>query len=366
MSILKKTKNLFSYKKPIVSDNTFLVWEPCSQSHAEVVPGYAKYLLELGYHVSILITPERYKEGLFSKFDNNKNISYNVMTQKQIRKFFKKNSINNIKGLLVTTVGKLYNGIDFSKVYSSFNRDVDKSKLFFVEHEIDKLIDNNALDNPIITLRKMNYKNIQTIPINPHYFGSIKTQQKNNITNLVTIGALSEKRKSTKVIINAIDKLITQGITNFKVTVVGKGKISDLPTHLHSYIDIKGRLDFDKMYTEIEKADFILSAYEDIEEHLKYATSKTSGAYQLVYGFLKPIIIKANHAPINGFNTINSLIYNNDNDYTETLTKAIEMTKDQYTLMQNNLKSYTDHLYNESIRNFKDLIENQIGNITNE
>ena len=53
---------------PVIKDNTFFVWEPCSQSHSEVVPGYVKYLLDLGYHVSVLVNPDRYKEGLFSRF----------------------------------------------------------------------------------------------------------------------------------------------------------------------------------------------------------------------------------------------------------------------------------------------------------
>ncbi|MFT4693938.1 MAG: glycosyltransferase involved in cell wall biosynthesis [Francisella sp.] len=359
MYLFKDIKEFFSTKKLIIRENTFLIWEPCSSSHAEVVPGFTKYLLDLGYHISILITPQRYKEGLFCRFDSNENISYNIMTQKQIRKFFKKDHLDNIKGVLVTTVGKLYDGIDFSKVYNSFHKNVDQSKLFFVEHEIDKSVDNNALDSSIITLRKMDYKNAKTIPINPHYFGEIKISPKNNITNFITIGALSEKRKSTKVIINAIEKLIAQGVNNFKITVIGKGKISDLPNKLQPYIDIKGRLNFTKMYEEIEKADFILSAYEDIEAHLKYATSKTSGTYQLVYGFLKPIFIKTNHAPINGFDPTNSIIYDTDEDYSNAMLEAINIDSKKYLEKQNNLKQCADSLYLKSKQNFEHLINSR-------
>ena len=50
----------------------------------------------------------------------------------------------------------------------------------------------------------------------------------------------------------------SQGIENFKVTVIGKGKINDIPEKIRKYFDIKGRLPFNKMYQEIEKADFIL------------------------------------------------------------------------------------------------------------
>ena len=54
-------------KKPIIKEKTFLVWEPCGKSHAEVVPGFVKYLLDLGYHVSVLVSPNAYKEKLFAR-----------------------------------------------------------------------------------------------------------------------------------------------------------------------------------------------------------------------------------------------------------------------------------------------------------
>lgn len=121
MSFLKKNYNIFSYKKPIIKDNTFLLWEPCTHSHAEIVPGFAKYLLDLGYHVSILINPKRYKEGLFCRFDN-ENISYNKMSKRQIRKFFKKSTLDNVQGTLITTIGKLYDGKDLDQAYNFFNK----------------------------------------------------------------------------------------------------------------------------------------------------------------------------------------------------------------------------------------------------
>ncbi len=54
--------------KPYYNENTFFVWEPCSKSHAEVVPGFCKLLLDAGYDVSVLIEPKRIEEGLFYKF----------------------------------------------------------------------------------------------------------------------------------------------------------------------------------------------------------------------------------------------------------------------------------------------------------
>lgn len=355
MSCLKTLKSLFCQKKkPEIKENTFIVWEPCSSSHAEIVPGFAKYLLELGFHVSILVTPERYDEGLFCRFEN-ENISYNVMTQKQIRKFFLNNEISNVKGILVTTLGKLSTQ-DIESAYKSFHPNVDKSKIFFVEHEIDKLVDNGKLKESIITLREIDYKGAKTTVVNPHYFGVIKSNLKNETTNFVTIGELSEKRKNTKILVDAVSDMVTKGFTNFKVTVIGKGKLSSLPQSLRQYFDIKGRLNFDEMYDQIEKADFILSAYENTDIHRKYITVKTSGTFQLVYGFLKPIIIRTEFAEINGFDDQNSLIYSDDSEYSLEMIRAIEMTQENYRNMQNKLDEYASQLFLSSKDNLQKLI----------
>lgn len=355
MDLLDKFKNAFAKNKsPIIKDNTFIIWEPCSSSHAEIVPGYAKYLLDLGYHVSILVTPERLKEGLFARF-NDENLSLNSMTQKQIKNFFLNNDLRSIRGVLVTTVGKLCDN-DIDDAYKSFHPQANRSKVFFVEHEIDKLTDNDKLPESIITLRKMDYKNATTTVVNPHYFGKVKLNKKNTATRFVTIGALSEKRKSTQLLVNAVENLVAQGITNFKVVVIGKGKISKLPKKLRAFFDIKGKLPFDKMYDEIEKSDFILSAYENTLEHKKYITIKTSGTFQLAYGFLKPIIIKEEFATINGFEKANSILYKDNDDYASAMKVAIEMSQNEYSEMQKNLENLAQQIYYFSKQNLMQLI----------
>ena len=117
------------------------------------------------------------------------------------------------------------------------------------------------------------------------------------------------------------------------------------------------------MYDEIEKADFILSAYEDNPEHRKYITSKTSGTFQLVYGFLKPIIIRENFAAINGFNPTNAILYSQDSQYSDAMIRAINIPSEEYRQIQLNLKQYTNQLYLNSKINLQKLIK---GYITNE
>ena len=222
--LTKKIMDLiFPASKPVIKDNTFFVWEPCSKSHSEVVPGYAKYLLDLGYHVSVLVTPDRIKEGLFSRFQH-PNISLNKMSQKAIHKYFKTSNLSEASGLMVTTVGKLCDDIHFDECYSHFATDIDKKKLFFVEHEAKYAVDAGTWRDDLIILRKLNYKGAQGIVVNPHYFGDVKITPKNeDVTNFITVGAVSLKKKNSEFIINAVARLHELGYRNFKVTVVGKG-----------------------------------------------------------------------------------------------------------------------------------------------
>ena len=298
-------------KKPIIKENTFLVWEPCGKSHAEVVPGFVKYLLDLGYHVSVLVSPNAYKEKLFARFREDENISYNKMSQKQIRTYFKRSDLSDVKGVLVTTVGKLCTAPYYEQVDQTFNKKADRKKLFYVEHEISERVDTNNLPETMITLRKMDYKGAKTVVVNPHYFGEVKITDKNeDVTNFITIGALRAKRKNSSMLVEAAEQLHSKGITNFKITVVGKGKLKYLPKYLRPYFDIKGRLQYDKMYSEIEKADYILTAYDSKNAaHQRYVTTGTSGNFQLAFGFLKPCIIEADFAEINNFNSDNSVLY---------------------------------------------------------
>ncbi len=350
--IFKKT-----LKTPIIKENTFIVWEPCSKSHSEVVPGFCKYLLDLNYHVSVLVSPKRYKEGLFSRFKD-ENISYNKLSQKEIRTYFKNNPIDDVKGVMVTTVGKICDCVHYNQAYEAFYPNTDKKKLLFVEHESSFALDNNSWDENLITLRQLNYKNAKSIVVNPHYFGEARITGKNpDIVNFITIGAIRPNKKNSQMIIDAAKTLNDKGYKNFRITVVGKGNLSNIPPEIKKYFDIKGRLPFKKMYEEIEKADFMITSYDPNDpEHIRYNTSGTSGNFQLVYGFIKPCIIAQSFAPINGFDSSNSIFYTTKDDYYKAFESAINLSIEDYKKMQDNLRIYQQKFYQESLENLKGLI----------
>ena len=344
-----------------IKDNTFLIWEPCSKSHSEVVPGYAKYLLDMGYEVSVVVSPQHYKDGLFSRFENEK-LFFNKISRRKAKKIFKKSNLENAKGILVTTAGKICDNIHFEQSFEHFGSNFDKNKLFLVEHDARFAIDEDLWNEDLITLRKLNYKGKTSTIVNPHYFGEVKITPKNDITNFVMVGSLSSKKMTENVVLNAFEEIVNKGYSNFKLTVIGKGNLKHVPKTIRKYIDLKGRLPFDKMYDELEKADFILTSYNPNNPmHVFYNTTGTSGSFQLVYGFLKPCIILEEFAGVNDFTNENAILYKTDADYSNALIRGVEMTKEDYQRMQNNIKAYADNLYQQSLNNFRNLVEKKLG-----
>ena len=360
MSIFSSILDFFSSKPQVAcNENTFFVWEPCTYSHAEVVPGFAKYLLDLGYEVSVLITPDRYKEGLFAKFgDFDGRIHFNKLSQRQIRKFIKNNGLANAKGLLLTTSGKLAESADYPTERKFFGKLKSNQKLIIVEHDVKKSYDVGTLTNDIVMLRKPYYKGAKATEVNPHYFGDVAITSKNtDVVNFITVGALRGKRRNSDMLVDAIAKLVSKGIENFKITCIGKGSIKHIPAHLQNFFDAKGQADFAQLYDEMEQADFFLPLL-DAENlaHERYITTGTSGSFQLVFGFATPCVIDEKFAERNYLTSANSILYNGNQSLAKAMEHAIEMTSGDYATMQENLKSTATELANCSRENLKKLI----------
>ena len=230
-----------------------------------------------------------------------------------------------------------------------------------MEHDAKFAVDAGTWNENIITLRKLNYCGAKSCVVNPHYFGEVKiTPKSDKITNFIMVGKLGAGQSDNAVIVEAASSLIKDGMTDFKITVVGKGSLDELPSELAKYVDIKGRLSFTDMFAELEKADFMLTSYNN-EQHSFYRTTGASGNFQLVYGFAKPCIIIRDFAEINGFTDENSIVYEKAADYVDAMKKAIGMSGEEYAVMQKNLMDYTSALREESGKNLAGLIMRQTG-----
>ena len=331
---------------PKIDGNTFLLWEPCSINHAEVVPGYAKYLLDLGFNVSVLIEPERIDEGLFSLFSENERIYLNRMTRKNTQRVLLKYGLAGAKGILITTFSKKIRVKDIPLAPGQ--------KILYVSHDICD--DAAAIDEKTITMRYMYGE--KTVIVNPHYFGTAIKPAKNDVVNFISVGALQKKRRNAALLVEAAKELYDAGVRDFRITVVGKGILRNIPKELLPFFRILGRLEFREMYNEIQQADFFLPLLDPRNpKHDRYITNATSGSFQLIYGFLKPPIIASRFASMNGFDGSNSIIYENNAELAAAMGKAMRMTNDDYSEMRKNLERYAENLYNDSLENMRRLIE---------
>ena len=174
--IVDRVKRLFA-PDPQVGPGTFVLWEPCSKSHGEVVPGYARYLRDLGFEVLVLMTPARLDEGLFARFDET-GIRHGHMSQSRIRRFVKRPELRQAAGLLVTTAGKLpdaANGaVDLDRVFGAERPE----RLLMVEHDVRARVDRGVWDPETITLRTLDYKGARSVVVNPHDFGRVEVTPK--------------------------------------------------------------------------------------------------------------------------------------------------------------------------------------------
>ena len=333
--------------RPVIDDNTFLLWEPCSMNHAEVVPGFTKYLLDLGYSVSILVEPEQIDEGLFSLFGENKHVFLNRMTGKNTRNFLLKYGLARAKGILISTITDKIRIKDIPLAPGQ--------KILCVSHDVRS--DAASIDERTITLRRADYNGLKTVVINPHYFGEVQPHTKNRIVNFISVGALRGKRRNAALLVEAAEKLYRAGARDFRITVIGKGTIRGLPKEMHPFFRITGRLEFREMYKEIQQADFFLPLLDPLNpEHDRYITTGTSGSFQLIHGFLKPPVIASRFAPINGLDGHNSIIYESNAYLAAAMEKAILMTAEDYCTMRKNLDRYSQSLYRESLENLRRLI----------
>lgn len=358
MSFLAKLSNLFSAQtqKPFCNEHTFYLWEPCTHSHAEVLPGYARYLLDAGYHVSVLLTPARIDEGLFAHFTHPR-LHINRLSQQTIRRYFKKNGLGAAAGILITTSGKLAAPGDYAAQIALFGQRQPHQKVLLVEHDVKAAVTAGTLTPDIITLRDVHYKDAATTVVNPHDFGEFPVHTKDATCRFVTIGALRAKRRNTTLLMEAVRGLHERGITNFRIAIVGKGNLRAIPAQLHGYFEQHGRLDFAQMYNVIAKADFLLPLLDpENPAHERYITTGTSGTFQLAFGFAKPCVIEQKFAQINGFNENNAVVYHGNHALQEAMTSAIALPAPHYAQLRDRLAADAAALAARSAQNLKTLL----------
>ena len=321
--------------------------------HGECLPGFIKYFIDLGYNkIDIMINPILHKLNPLKNLFNNK-LNILVYPSKLIEKFIILGICEHYKICLFNSLGYKNEENLIKYLYKR-----QKFKKFIVFHNLNKINKDNENIFNIIVLKKFN-KTIKSIyEINPHYFGEYKIHNKSKKTFFITAGNIENYRKNFNILFKGIDYLIKNNISNFHVIIIGKGindktyKKFSIKKKLTNYITFTGRIPYDKMYELISKADFFLPLL-DHKIHTKYLKEKTSGSFQLSYGFNIPMIIEKIFSEKYGFNYNNSIIYNSKKDFFNKLKYSIEMENKDYHKLKYYLNIKAKEIEKISIENLK-------------
>lgn len=346
--------NYYNFRNRKVKDNSVLIVE-ANDCHGEVLPGYVKYFFDMGYKIDVLMRAEVYKSRPFCRLSL-PNLFITNLCAHHIHQISKLDKLKNYKYVFVNT-GAYYSykdGQDFS-VIQVLNLQ-NFSNLLVVEHDLKDISafgeEHLLQDGKALTLGNFD----KGIMVNPHYFGKIEITPKNPVTNFVVVGGINPQRKNHQLLLSALEKLLADDYHNFKITVIGRGKITDIPKVYHPYIDIKGYLDFPKMYKEMEKADFFLTLLDDKnQDHYRYITTGVTGSAQRIYGFAKLPVIQKTFAGFYGFDTENALVYAGD-EMAKAMQQAIDMTAGEYQKKQKNLQQLAAGVYQESLGNLRKIV----------
>lgn len=342
---------------PRVDANTFFVWEPCSHSHTEVVPGFARYLRDLGFDVTVCISDDPENLGLFSRIDDAR-ITVLRRPQAAFLRYFRRHGLGQARGMLMTTARKIGHKDDYDSEQQLFARRSPEQALLLVEHDVRRTTDLGTMRPDVITLAPVQYAAAESTVVNPHYFGPVRLRAKHpDVVRFVAVGALRARRRNSNMLIEAVDELHRQGVRNFRIAIIGSGKPETIPQDLRPYFELRGRTDFTGLYREIDAADFILALLDpDNPQHERYLTTGTSGTFQLVYGFCKPCLIAAKFAAAHGLNAENSIVYPGNAALAQALSRAIALPAPLYAAQQQALQALAGSIEARSLANLRGLI----------
>lgn len=344
-----------------IAEKTILIIEP-NDCHYETITGLCKYCSELGYNIDVLT--RGHAEKIFDNFKIKSSLRVyecNPVTYDKIYKNYDfsqyERIIYNSKRIYFVRNCLSLDGFDLSEYYNQVKR--GKKENIYLQHHIDKLND-SPNDIQIILANPAKSPELDNLVVNCNYFKDFETKikNKNDITNFISIGELSKHRRNSTLLIDAAKTLHDNGIRNFKITVIGNGKIDELPDDIGQYFNILGRVDYQTMFDELEKSDFILPLLDpETETHKRYMDSGTSGTFQLIYGFNKPGIIHKTFADIYNFDETNSLIYAENKQLPEIMQQAINMPDNHYQTLQENLLSNVQTIEKQSFSNLQKILE---------
>ena len=334
-----------------IKGKIILIFEPYP-FHYECTPGFAKYFIDLGYNVDILM---HYfgKDSfcLFEKKDKIRIILYENLEQIHFFKQMLIRYMNNYSFILVQTVT-----LQKNETISNLEL-LTNNKAIYVFHYTKhyEKMKINIEKNRIWTLGNF-YLGLQ---VNPHYFGRVKLKDKNKKTRFFIV---STKSRNYNYIISSSKKIKRENI-EFEIYVVGYAKsfsIININKELEENFIFNYNVNYSTLYKIVDNSDYIIINL-DPDKDKSFKNQRISGSAQLSYGFLKPAIIN-NYFKDNYFmSKENSFLFDKE-DFYNVMKKAILQNNEEYKKMQSSLLKLSKDLYKRSVLNVQKTLNHLLNN----
>lgn len=319
-------RSMRAWRRHPVADRTILILEP-NYCHGEVIPGFCRYLLDMGYRVDVLMHHSLARQSPLCCFKEGDIHIFTAMCTSW-KRLAKARVLTRYEAILVST-SAFYDIPGWASFLHMTG--LDKfANLLAVEHELKDIprFGEEELDRQgrLLTLGSFP----RGMMVNPHFFGEIPPAPRNREPVFITVGSLSAQRKNHELLVEALETVCNEGYRNFSVIIVGEGELGKIPGHLRPFLHVAGKLDFPAMYEAMRRADYFLPLLDPGNPaHNRYITTGVTGSAQLVYGFAKIPVIHEKFASFYGFNDRNALLYREET-LGGAMLRAIRQTEEEY------------------------------------
>lgn len=340
-------------------EKTVLILEP-NAYHGIILAGYIEYFLRLGFAVHLLVNQKLALENPLCRLTGNfTEISFSGK-RFLISRILKSRLMIRYKKILITS--SICYGFSPPIVMHDVMNESCRGKTILVEHDLRNILGADESfflkRGQVWTLIERRLPDGELVPmVCPHFFGAVRPAENHvGIVKFVSVGVVNDKYKNMAALERAMIGLIEQGISNFKVTVIGqisKGAYLPADERVINHFDYKGRLGFEEMFRELEEAQFILFLIDPgIEMYPDYLENLVSGAVLLSLGFTIIPILYKELGQRYGFTESCSIQYTDD--LTTAMSSAARLDADGWRRMHDALKDLSKRIYSRSMETVKE------------
>lgn len=225
--------------------------------------------------------------------------------------------------------------------------------LFNLEAE-EALVKTQQLDG-IPVLSHLGYRGLPML--SSHHFGQVNITTKTAENKFLATGNIQPHQKNHNMLIDAAERLLGEGIKNFKIIVNGSHGVLNIPHKLRSSIEVIGDNKPAKLFKLIEECDFITALLDSTNEWQRnqYGHGTCSVAFMYSLGFAKPYLIEDYFLTSLGIDQRAAISYSNNNLYS-AMKRAILLNEAEYKQIQANILTEAQQRSQRSLDDIQQLL----------